>query len=88
MPGRPFFSLTVPFLVCQILLISPAGNTAAPPKPLEALALKSSAGLSWELWRGAHGWSLGQISLNGKPLEKPLTCGILALRDVKTGEVR
>ena len=61
---------------------------AAPPKPLESLALKSSAGLSWELRRGAHGWSLGQISLNGKPLENPARSGILALRNVKTGEVR
>ncbi|MGD0090372.1 MAG: hypothetical protein ABSE73_10680 [Planctomycetota bacterium] len=60
----------------------------APPKPLETLALKSSAGLSWELWRGERGWSLGQISLNGKPLENPVASGILALRDVKTGEVR
>jgi hypothetical protein len=60
----------------------------APPKPLESLALKSSAGLNWELWRGEHGWSLGQISLNGKPLENPATSGILALRDVKSGEVR
>ena len=61
---------------------------AAPTKPLETLALKSSAGLSWELWRGKHGWSLGQISLNGKPLENPATSGILALRNVKTGKVR
>jgi len=61
---------------------------SAPPKPLEALALKSAAGLSWELWRGEHGWSLGQISLNGKPLENPAASGILALRDVKSGEVR
>ncbi len=61
---------------------------AAPPKPLEALALRSSAGLSWELWRGEHGWSLGQIALNGRPLENPVTSGILALRDVKTGAVR
>jgi len=61
---------------------------AAPTKPLETLALKNSAGLSWELWRGKHGWSLGQISLNGKPLEHPTRSGILALRNVKTGQVR
>ena len=65
-----------------------AAPDSAPPKTLETLALKSSAGLSWDLWRTEHGWSLGQIALNGKPLENPAGSGILALRDVKTGEMR
>ena len=57
------------------------------PKILEKLALKNADGLSWELQRNEYGWSLGQISLKEKPLENPAASGILALRNLKTGEV-
>ncbi|MCY2991190.1 MAG: LamG domain-containing protein [Planctomycetota bacterium] len=46
-------------------------GAAAPTPPLESLALQNSTGLTWELWRGADGWSLGQIALHGKPLVRP-----------------
>jgi len=61
---------------------------AALPQPLETLAMENSSGLNWELWRGENGWSLGQISLHGKPLASPAAAGVLALRDIKTGELR
>ncbi len=63
-------------------------GAVAPTPPLESLALQNASGLTWELWRGADGWSLGQIALHGKPLERPATAGILGLRNVKTGELR
>ena len=66
----------------------PAPAEADEPPPLESLALHNAAGLSWELWRGEPGWSLGRISLHGKPLERPASAGVLMLRDVKTGDVR
>ncbi|MCX6878158.1 MAG: LamG domain-containing protein [Verrucomicrobia bacterium] len=69
--------------------VSPARPAiVAPPKPLATLAMATSNGLGWELWRGEHGWTLGQISLHGKPLENPAAAGVLALRDRQSGELR
>jgi len=76
----------------RVLAHALAGGLAVPAllpsKRLDSLALKNSAGVNWELWRGENGWSLGQLSLNGKPVESPATSGVLALREVKTGVVR
>ncbi len=59
----------------------------AAPIPLETLALKNPNGLEWDLWRNESGWSLGQISLHGKPLDMPSSTGVLALRNIETGEL-
>ena len=59
-----------------------------PAAPLEVARVGERGGPAWELQRGEQGWSLGQISLRGKPLERPATAGVLTLRDVKTGDVR
>jgi hypothetical protein len=65
-----------------------ASRDAAEPQPLQSLALQNSAELGWELWRSEGGWSLGRILLHGKPLERPAMAGILALREVQTGNLR
>lgn len=50
--------------------------------------MESRAGVKWELAKTTNGWSLGTIALHGQPLEQPATRGLLAVRSVKTGEVR
>jgi hypothetical protein len=52
------------------------------------MILTNQAGVRWELSRTEAGWSLGGISLHQKPLEQPITNGLLALRNLKTTEVR
>lgn len=52
------------------------------------MVLENSAGLKWELLRTTNGWALGTISLQGKPVEQAATNGLLALRNVNSGEVR
>ncbi len=57
-------------------------------KKLERLVLTNQAGLSWEPLGTDDGWSFGAIAINGKLVEQPLTEGLLALRNLKTGAVR
>jgi hypothetical protein len=54
----------------------------------ETMVLENSAGLKWELVKTTNGWALGTISLHGKPVEQSATNGLLALRNVNSGEVR
>ena len=54
----------------------------------ESMVLENRAGMKWELSRTTNGWALGTISLHGKPVEQAATNGILALRNLKSGEIR
>ena len=45
-------------------------------------------GLKWELQRQPQGWTLGTISLHGKPIERPITDGLLGLRSHSRAKVR
>jgi len=54
----------------------------------ETMVLENRGGVKWELQRTTAGWTLGTLSLHGKALEQPATKGLLALRNVKSGEVR
>jgi hypothetical protein len=54
----------------------------------KTMVLKNRAGVKWELLRMPNGWTLGTISLHAKPVEQPATKGLLALRNIKSGEVR
>ena len=56
--------------------------------PLKTLVVANKAGLRWELLRMKDGWSLGVISFHEKPVEQPATKGLLALRNLKSGNVR
>jgi hypothetical protein len=58
------------------------------PTAKETMILKNGAGLKWEPVRTDKGWTLGSLSLNGKLIERPLLEGLLALRQVKTGQIR
>ncbi len=53
-----------------------------------SLVLTNQAGLQWELLRTKAGWSLGGISFHQKPVEQPATKGLLALRNLESGDVR
>jgi hypothetical protein len=63
-------------------------DVARAPAVNETMTLKNRAGLKWEPGRTTKGWVLGAISLNGKSIEHPLMDGLLALRQVKTGQIR
>jgi hypothetical protein len=52
------------------------------------IVLSNQAGLKWELLRTTNGWALGTLSLHAKPVEQSATNGLLALRNVNSGEVR
>jgi hypothetical protein len=52
------------------------------------IVLRNAAELSWQFQRGSDGWTLGVISLHGQPVEQPAGKGMLALRNLKRGEVR
>ena len=54
----------------------------------EKIVMESRAGVKWELAKTADGWSLGTMALHGKPVEQPALKGLLALRNLKSGEVR
>ena len=54
----------------------------------ESMVLENRGGVKWELLRTTSGWALGTILLHDKAVEQPASKGILALRNVKTGEVR
>ncbi len=56
--------------------------------PSEAIVLKNGTGLRWELERWTHGWTLGRFSLHGKPVESQISSGMLALRNVSSGQQR
>ena len=52
------------------------------------LVLTNQSGLRWELSRTQSGWALGGLFFHEKPVEQPVTKGMLALRNPKSGEVR
>jgi len=54
----------------------------------ETMVLENRAGVRWELQRTHSGWSLGTLLFHGKLVEQSATKGLLALRNVKNGEVR
>jgi hypothetical protein len=60
----------------------------AETKPSDIMVLANNAGVQWELQKTAGGWALGSLSLHGKPVEQATTNGVLALRNIKSGEVR
>lgn len=70
------------------------GHEAADParqggrNAAETMVLENSAGLKWELVKTTNGWALGTISFHAKPVEQSATNGLLALRNVNSGEVR
>lgn len=55
---------------------------------MNMMVLENRAGLRWELPRTPNGWALGTISLHEKPVEQPATRGLLALRNLESGDVR
>lgn len=67
------------------LLVSMAVNAFAQVTPLETIVLSNSAGLEWRLQRFSGGWALGQIFLNGQPVEKQASQGMLILRNISNG---
>jgi hypothetical protein len=52
------------------------------------MVLENGAGVRWELQRTPNGWALGTILFHDKPVEQSATKGLLALRNLKSGEVR
>jgi hypothetical protein len=73
------------------LLAQAGASSDTEPKRVdvaETLVLENSAGLKWELVKTTNGWALGTISLHAKPVEQSATNGLLALRNVNSGEVR
>ena len=60
----------------------------APPECSESVVLLNDAGLSWEIMRYPHGWTLGRVALAGEPLELPVVGGVLSLFNAATGERR
>jgi len=54
----------------------------------EMMVLENGAGVRWELQRTPKGWALGTILFHDKPVEQSATKGVLALRNLKSGEVR
>ena len=54
----------------------------------ETMVLENRAGLKWEFLRTTNGWALGTILLHAKPVEQSAAKGLLALRNVNSGEVR
>jgi len=87
---RILVAFTAALLLTPLLCAADAANLAEHPegKPRETLVLTNQAGLRWELSRTKAGWSLGGIAFHEKPLEQPATNGLLALRNLKSGEVR
>ena len=55
---------------------------------IKTMVLEDRAGLKWEFLRKQNGWVLGTISFHEKQVEQPATKGLLALRNMKSGEVR
>ena len=54
----------------------------------ELIAIENRAGVRWELQKTPNGWALGRVLFHGKALEQSATEGVLALRQLKSGEVR
>jgi hypothetical protein len=54
----------------------------------KTMVLENRSGVRWELQRTPAGWALGTLSLHDKPVEQAATKGLLALRNVNSGEVR
>ncbi|HBO45461.1 MAG TPA: hypothetical protein DD670_16320, partial [Planctomycetaceae bacterium] len=50
---------------------------------LETMTLAGGDGLGWEIQRRSTGWTLGVLQLRGKPVDAPLTEGVLLLRSTK-----
>ncbi|MDR3411232.1 MAG: hypothetical protein P4L87_09860, partial [Formivibrio sp.] len=55
---------------------------------IKTMVLENRAGLKWEFLGKQNGWVLGTISFHEKQVEQPATKGLLALRNMKSGEVR
>ncbi|MCX6873290.1 MAG: hypothetical protein NTW21_05700 [Verrucomicrobia bacterium] len=65
-----------------------ANTSSNTPRAKETMVLENSSGLKWELQMTTNGWALGTASLHGKPVEQAATKGLMALRNLKNGEVR
>ncbi|MBE3038578.1 MAG: hypothetical protein IMZ62_07185 [Chloroflexi bacterium] len=57
-------------------------------KLAKTMVLENLAGVRWELQRTPNGWALGTVLYHDKPVEQSATKGLLALRNLKSGEVR
>jgi hypothetical protein len=56
--------------------------------PVEAtIALKNSQGLRWQLEKRGGRWTLGTLFVHDKPVDAPLAAGIMALNNIKSGQV-
>ena len=51
------------------------------------MVLENRAGLKWSLFKTAHGWALGTLSLHGKPIEKTGSKGLMFLYKRSSGDV-
>ncbi len=71
------------------LTMLPVGGAGVAGAGADAtMVLENRAGMKWALPRTPNGWALGTISLHAKPVERSATQGLLALRNLKSGEVR
>lgn len=75
-------------LFIGLMLFAACGELAVCAPTGSTMVLKNRAGVEWELSKTPSGWALGTISLHAKPVEQAATNGLLALRNVKTGEIR
>jgi hypothetical protein len=73
-------------LLLGLLLVGRAGAVAE--NFSEPISIETRAGVKWDFSKTARGWALGTISLHGRPIEQPATNGLIALRNLKSGEVR
>ena len=71
-----------------LVFVSVLVTSSLPCFASEPIAIENRAGLRWEFEHVAGGWALGTIFLHGKPLEQPATKGMLALRNLKSAEIR
>lgn len=71
-----------------IALLSICSVVAAAAGDGKTMVLENRAGMKWELLRTTSGWALGTISLHATSVEQPATNGLLALRNLKSGEIR
>ena len=58
-----------------------------PADSAQSISIANRCGVRWDFQHTADGWSLGTIQLNGKPLEAPVSKGMIALRNVKSGKM-
>lgn len=84
--GKPMKILIAKMAILLELFL--VGRACAVAEDLsESITIENRAGVHWVFPKTTRGWALGTISLHGRPIEQPATRGLLALRNVKNGEI-